>query len=75
VDHERGEASAGIPGVEVAGRRVVVIGEDDTAVDCARTALRRGSVRSDLRVSASGGSQLACCRREFEDAEEEGVQF
>lgn len=74
VDHERGEASAGIPGVDVAGRRVVVIGEDDTAVDCARTALRRGASEVTC-VCPHPAGQLACCRREFEDAEEEGVRF
>ncbi|MCC6235473.1 MAG: FAD-dependent oxidoreductase [Verrucomicrobiales bacterium] len=74
VGHARGEAEAGIPGVDVRGGRVVVIGEDDTAVDCARTALRRGAAEAVCVCPHPAGS-LTCCRREFEDAEEEGVQF
>ncbi|MBL9126600.1 MAG: FAD-dependent oxidoreductase [Verrucomicrobiales bacterium] len=74
VGHARGENLAGIPGVDVAGGRVVVIGEDDTAVDCARTALRRGAVEATCVCPHPVGA-LACCRREFEDAEEEGVRF
>lgn len=74
VGHERGEALAGIPGVEVNGSRVVVIGEDDTAVDCARTALRRGAAEA-VCVCPHPAGGLACCRREYDDAVEEGVQF
>ncbi len=74
VGHERGEALAGIPGVDVKGSRVVVLGEDDTAVDCARTALRRGALEA-VCVCPHPVGALACCRREYEDAEEEGVQF
>ena len=74
VGHERGEALAGIPGVDVQGSRVVVIGEDDTAIDCVRVALRRGASQAICLCPHSAGA-LACCRREFDDAIEEGADF
>ncbi len=74
VGHEHGETSVGITGVDVRDRRVIVIGEDDMAVDCARTALRRGAAEAACVCPHPAGA-LACCRREFEDAVEEGVEF
>ncbi|WP_370541707.1 NAD(P)-dependent oxidoreductase [Actibacterium sp. 188UL27-1] len=56
------------------GRRVVVIGGGDTAMDCVRTAIRQGatSVKCLYRRDRANmpGSQ-----REVQNAEEEGVQF
>ncbi|MEM9249327.1 MAG: NAD(P)-dependent oxidoreductase [Pseudomonadota bacterium] len=56
------------------GRRVVVIGGGDTAMDCVRTAVRQGaeSVKCLYRRDRTNmpGSQ-----REVANAEEEGVQF
>ncbi|MEM6742020.1 MAG: NAD(P)-dependent oxidoreductase, partial [Pseudomonadota bacterium] len=56
------------------GRRVVVIGGGDTAMDCVRTAIRQGatSVKCLYRRDRANmpGSQ-----REVANAEEEGVQF
>ncbi len=57
-----------------AGKRVVVIGGGDTAMDCVRTAVRQGAAsvaclyRRD-RVNMPGSM------REVKNAEEEGVQF
>jgi glutamate synthase (NADPH/NADH) small chain len=56
------------------GKRVVVIGGGDTAMDCVRTAVRQGAIsvkclyRRDRRNMP--GSQ-----REVQNAEEEGVEF
>ena len=56
------------------GRRIVVIGGGDTAMDCVRTAVRQGALsvkclyRRD-RVNMPGS------RREVQYAEEEGVEF
>lgn len=60
--------------LDAAGRRVVVIGGGDTAMDCVRTAIRQGaqSVRLLYRRDRANmpGSQ-----REVLNAEEEGVEF
>jgi glutamate synthase (NADPH/NADH) small chain len=57
-----------------AGKRVVVIGGGDTAMDCVRTAIRQGatSVKCLYRRDRANmpGSQ-----REVQNAEEEGVEF
>lgn len=66
-EFESGELNA-------AGKRVVVIGGGDTAMDCVRTAIRQGaeSVKCLYRRDRTNmpGSQ-----REVQNAEEEGVEF
>ena len=66
-DYESGALNA-------AGKRVVVIGGGDTAMDCVRTAIRQGasSVKCLYRRDRANmpGSQ-----REVQNAEEEGVEF
>ncbi len=60
--------------LDAAGKRVVVIGAGDTAMDCVRTAMRQGATsvkclyRRD-RVNMPGSM------REVQHAEEEGVEF
>ncbi|MDB5409392.1 MAG: oxidoreductase [Rhodospirillales bacterium] len=60
--------------LDASGKRVVVIGGGDTAMDCVRTAVRQGakSVRCLYRRDRENmpGSQ-----REVRNAEEEGVEF
>jgi glutamate synthase (NADPH/NADH) small chain len=60
--------------LNAAGKRVVVIGGGDTAMDCVRTAIRQGatSVKCLYRRDKANmpGSQ-----REVQNAEEEGVEF
>ncbi|MEM1275808.1 MAG: NAD(P)-dependent oxidoreductase [Pseudomonadota bacterium] len=60
--------------LDAEGKRVVVIGGGDTAMDCVRTAIRQGatSVKCLYRRDRANmpGSQ-----REVANAEEEGVQF
>ncbi|MCO4843664.1 MAG: NAD(P)-dependent oxidoreductase [Yoonia sp.] len=66
-EYESGELNA-------AGKKVVVIGGGDTAMDCVRTAIRQGaeSVKCLYRRDKANmpGSQ-----REVQNAEEEGVEF
>ncbi|MCM2561856.1 NAD(P)-dependent oxidoreductase [Lutimaribacter sp. EGI FJ00015] len=66
-EYESGELNA-------SGKKVVVIGGGDTAMDCVRTAIRQGaeSVKCLYRRDRANmpGSQ-----REVQNAEEEGVQF
>lgn len=60
--------------LDAEGKRVVVIGGGDTAMDCVRTAIRQGaeSVKCLYRRDRTNmpGSQ-----REVQNAEEEGVEF
>lgn len=66
-EYDSGELNA-------SGKRVVVIGGGDTAMDCVRTAIRQGadSVKCLYRRDKTNmpGSQ-----REVQNAEEEGVEF
>jgi heterodisulfide reductase subunit A-like polyferredoxin len=56
------------------GKRVIVVGGGNTAVDCARTALRLGAeeVRVFYRRTVS---EMTALPDEIEDAEEEGVRI
>jgi glutamate synthase (NADPH/NADH) small chain len=60
--------------LEVSGKRVVVIGGGDTAMDCLRAALRYGA-REALGVYRRGPEEMPCSRHEFENAVEEGARF
>ncbi len=70
-DHVEAFASGAL---DAAGKRVVVIGGGDTAMDCVRTAVRQGAAsvkclyrRDKLNMPGSA--------REVKNAEEEGVEF
>jgi glutamate synthase (NADPH/NADH) small chain len=64
----------GLPPVDVKGRRVVVLGGGDTAMDCLRTAIRCGAAdtvcayRRDL-------ANMPGSRKEYANALEEGARF
>lgn len=60
--------------LDAAGKRVVVIGGGDTAMDCVRTAIRQGaaSVRCLYRRDRAN---MPGSRREVANAEEEGAEF
>jgi glutamate synthase (NADPH) small chain len=66
--------SLGLPPVEVKGKRVVVLGGGDSAMDCLRTALRCGAAdtvcayRRDL-------ANMPGSRKEYKNALEEGARF
>src|SRR6056297_850678 len=56
------------------GKRVVVIGGGDTAMDCVRTAIRQGA--TDVKcLYRRDRANMPGSQREVANAEEEGVQF
>jgi glutamate synthase (NADPH/NADH) small chain len=60
--------------IDVAGKRVLVVGGGDTAMDCLRTALRSGA-REAVGVYRRDEASLPCSRRDFTNAVEEGARF
>jgi glutamate synthase (NADPH/NADH) small chain len=60
--------------VDVTGKRVVVLGGGDTAMDCLRAAIRYGA-REAICVYRRGEADMPCGRHEYEDALEEGARF
>ncbi|HWL55499.1 MAG TPA: NAD(P)-dependent oxidoreductase [Paracoccus sp. (in: a-proteobacteria)] len=66
-DYEDGELNA-------KGKRVVVIGGGDTAMDCVRTAIRQGA-QSVKCLYRRDRANMPGSQREVQNAEEEGVEF
>ena len=66
-DYSSGELNA-------QGKRVVVIGGGDTAMDCVRTAIRQGA-RSVKCLYRRDRANMPGSQREVANAEEEGVDF
>lgn len=60
--------------LDAAGKRVVVIGGGDTAMDCVRTAVRQGAA-SVVCLYRRNRANMPGSQREVASAEEEGVQF
>src|SRR5690606_15881950 len=60
--------------ISVAGKRVVVLGGGDTAMDCNRTSIRQGAT-SVTCVYRRDEVNMPGSRREVQNAREEGVQF
>lgn len=58
----------------LSGKRVVVIGAGDTAIDSARIAVRRGA-RETVVVYRRQLEDMPCTPHEYENAVEEGIQF
>ena len=56
------------------GKRVVVIGGGDTAMDCVRTAIRQGAI-SVKCLYRRDRANMPGSQREVKNAEEEGVEF
>jgi glutamate synthase (NADPH/NADH) small chain len=60
--------------IEVAGKRVVVIGGGDTALHCLRAAVRYGA-QDAVGIYRRGPADMPCGEREYANATEEGVRF
>jgi glutamate synthase (NADPH) small chain len=69
-----GSALVDLPPVEVAGRRVAVLGGGDTAMDCLRTALRAGAA-SAVCLYRRDLANMPGSRKEYYNAIEEGARF
>ncbi len=62
------------PELDLAGKRVVVLGGGDTGMDCVRTAIRLGAA-SVTCVYRRDEAAMPGSRREVKNAKDEGVQF
>jgi glutamate synthase (NADPH/NADH) small chain len=62
------------PAFELAGKRVLVLGGGDTAMDCVRSALRLGAAEVSCAYRR-GEDDMPGSRREVKNAREEGVRF
>jgi len=62
------------PPVDVRGKRVVVLGGGDTAMDCLRTALRSGAAEVTC-VYRRDLANMPGSRKEYQNATEEGALF
>jgi glutamate synthase (NADPH/NADH) small chain len=60
--------------LNAAGKRVIVIGGGDTAMDCVRTAVRQGA-KSVTCLYRRDRANMPGSQREVTNAEEEGVKF
>jgi glutamate synthase (NADPH) small chain len=60
--------------IDMAGKRVVVLGGGDTAMDCNRTAIRQGATAVTCAYRRDEDN-MPGSRREVANAKEEGVQF
>ncbi|MBL4607990.1 MAG: FAD-dependent oxidoreductase [Pseudomonadales bacterium] len=60
--------------IDLNGKRVVVLGGGDTAMDCNRTAIRQGA-SSVQCVYRRDEANMPGSRREVQNAKEEGVEF
>ena len=63
-----------LPVINVSGKRVVVVGAGDTAMDCLRAAIRYGA-REAVCVYRRDEADMPCSRREYQNARDEGAQF
>jgi glutamate synthase (NADPH/NADH) small chain len=74
INHELGFPGAAQALISLGGRRVVVLGGGDTAMDCNRTAVRQGadSVTCTYRRDEAN---MPGSRRDYRNSREEGVQF
>src|SRR5579862_5693615 len=74
IRHELGFEGAGRALVSLAGRRVVVLGGGDTAMDCNRTAVRQGAESVTCTYRRDEGN-MPGSRRDYRNSREEGVEF
>jgi glutamate synthase (NADPH/NADH) small chain len=74
VNHCRGYEQDPSEFISVAGKKVVVLGGGDTAMDCNRTSIRQNAA-SVICAYRRDEANMPGSKREVENAREEGVQF
>src|ERR1700756_90860 len=74
IRHELELADAAHSLLSLAGKRVVVLGGGDTAMDCNRTALRQGAESVTCTYRRDEGN-MPGSRRDYKNSREEGVEF
>lgn len=74
IRHELELADAARSLISMAGKRVVVLGGGDTAMDCNRTALRQGAESVTCTYRRDEGN-MPGSRRDYKNSREEGVEF
>ncbi|AOM42169.1 glutamate synthase small subunit [Xenorhabdus hominickii] len=62
------------PYIDMKGKRVLVLGGGDTAMDCVRTSIRQGATRV-ICAYRRDEENIPGSRREVKNAKEEGVEF
>jgi glutamate synthase (NADPH/NADH) small chain len=66
--------SLNFPAIDLTGKRVVVIGAGDTAMDCLRAAIRWGAKEATC-VYRREETEMPCGRHAYQDAIDEGARF
>jgi glutamate synthase (NADPH) small chain len=74
IRHELGFAGAREALISMRGKRVLVLGGGDTAMDCNRTALRQGAESVTCTYRRDEGN-MSGSRRDYRNSREEGVEF
>lgn len=74
IRHELALEGAAHALVSMAGKRVMVLGGGDTAMDCNRTALRQGAESVTCTYRRDEGN-MPGSRRDYKNSREEGVEF
>ena len=74
VNHQYGWETDPADFIDLAGKRVVVLGGGDTAMDCVRTSIRQGATSVSCAYRRDEAN-MPGSRREVKNAKEEGVEF
>jgi glutamate synthase (NADPH/NADH) small chain len=74
INHELGFPGAAQALISMRGKRVVVLGGGDTAMDCNRTAIRQGA-QSVACTYRRDERNMPGSRRDYRNSREEGVEF
>ena len=71
---ELGHDDTAVPYIDLAGKKVVVLGGGDTGMDCNRTAIRQGAASVQCAYRRDEDN-MPGSRREVANSREEGVEF